>query len=94
MEWEYKIINPHKDGNPNSEFELNELGKEGWELVTISDRCWPTESWYFKRHTASQPGEQEDALRGDVYHMEYVDAETVRPTSCYWDSALGVWKRK
>lgn len=53
MQWEYKIINPHKDGNPNSEFELNELGKERWELVTVVDRGYKIEAWIFKRRLTS-----------------------------------------
>lgn len=59
MKWEYRFINPHKDGNPNAEFELNELGKEGWELVTVIDRGYAIESWIFKRHLSNQSSGQD-----------------------------------
>ena len=49
MLWEYKIIDTSKDGNPDSEYELTELGKEGWELVTIKIDSFGNERWYFKR---------------------------------------------
>jgi len=35
-------------GNLDSEFELNELGKEGWELVCVN-AVGNGMSWYFKR---------------------------------------------
>ena len=60
MKWEYKFINPHKHGNPNSEFELNELGQEGWELVTVIDRGYRIESWIFKRHLTNQSNRPDD----------------------------------
>lgn len=40
--WEYKIINPEVKGwvdkriDPESEQQLNELGNQGWELVSIA----------------------------------------------------------
>lgn len=53
MDWEYKIIDTAKDGNCN-EFELNELGSEGWELCSVLSM--PIKEWastfyrfYFKR---------------------------------------------
>ena len=62
VRWEYKIINDWEweHGNLNSEFELNELGKQGWELVCVvsmllySPGAMPEQigtgkSWYFKR---------------------------------------------
>lgn len=46
--FEYKIIDTGIDGNPDSEFELNELGKDGWELVTIQPE-FNIKRFYFKR---------------------------------------------
>ena len=48
MYWEYQIINSAIDGNPDNEFELNELGKEGWELCGILCQINNTK-FYFKR---------------------------------------------
>jgi hypothetical protein len=47
--WEYKLIhrNPHEQDLP-SEQELNRLGKDGWELVSVVSReCFL--QLYFKR---------------------------------------------
>lgn len=46
--FEYKIINSMLDGNPDSEYELNEIGKEGWELCAILPEI-NTTKFYFKR---------------------------------------------
>lgn len=46
--WEYKIIDDQLEGNPDSVFELNELGKDGWELVFRTSGLGG-ERWYFKR---------------------------------------------
>lgn len=37
--WEYKIINIRSENyrlDPNQDVELNRLGEEGWELVSIT----------------------------------------------------------
>ena len=54
--FEYKIIEPNRDGSPDNEFELNGLGEEGWELVAIkkgfinhNDTIYETDFFYFKR---------------------------------------------
>lgn len=47
--WEYFIVDTSKDGNPDNEYELNELNKEGWELITIKIEVNGSERWYFKR---------------------------------------------
>ncbi len=47
--YEYKIIDDAVDGNPDDEFELNELGKEGWELCAINSSYRGSRRWYFKR---------------------------------------------
>ena len=48
MQYEYQIIDSAVDGNPDSEFELNELGKEGWQLVGILPQINRTR-FYFMR---------------------------------------------
>ena len=50
MKFEYKIIDPEEDGNPDSEYELNELGKDGWQLVGIDTLHVPYQRYYFVRH--------------------------------------------
>jgi selenocysteine lyase/cysteine desulfurase len=38
-QWEYKIINIRSENyrlDPNSATQLNQLGEEGWELVSIT----------------------------------------------------------
>ena len=47
--WEYRILQASIDGNPDSEFELNELGKACWELVTVREDARGDTYWYFKR---------------------------------------------
>jgi len=56
--WEYKIIDDWLDGNPDHEDELNDLGREGWELVTCQKvvarfddgtLVQGAKRWYFKR---------------------------------------------
>lgn len=49
LKYEYLIIDDSKDGNPDSEFELNELGKEIWELCFVLDGINGSRRWYFKR---------------------------------------------
>ena len=53
MRFEYLIIDDSEDGNPDSVFELNELGKEGWELCCIQG-CGHVIKWYFKRTVENQ----------------------------------------
>ena len=48
MQIEYKIIDSNTDGNPDSEYELNELGKDGWELCAIMPQV-NTVRFFFKR---------------------------------------------
>jgi len=62
-QWEYKIINDWEHGDPDSEFELNELGNYGWELVHVQDVVVKIISsgpltgkcWYFKRPVKKIP---------------------------------------
>lgn len=38
-QWEYKIINIRSENyrlDPNAAVQLNELGRDGWELISIS----------------------------------------------------------
>ena len=49
MWWEYKIIETGDGGNPDDEYEMNELGRDGWELVTVKIEHTGAERWYFKR---------------------------------------------
>lgn len=52
-QFEYKVYD-QKDGiNPDSEYELNELGIQGWELVSIrrSDSEYGGYKFYFKRES-------------------------------------------
>ena len=35
QQWEYKIIRPNTDDARPSEQELNALGRDGWELVSV-----------------------------------------------------------
>lgn len=50
MKYEYKIIEDQYDGSCDNEYELNELGKEGWELCAIKVSHWTGNSFfYFKR---------------------------------------------
>lgn len=50
VKYEYKIVSMgglFSNKNPvNVEKKLNELGKEGWELVSVN---WTTNCYYFKR---------------------------------------------
>lgn len=63
VQWEYQIINDWEHGNPDSEEGLNELGKEGWELVSVVDHIVKVISsgpltgkrWYFKRRLQNGP---------------------------------------
>ena len=48
MYWEYRIIDSMVDGNPDGQYELNELGKDGWELCGILTQI-NTTRFYFKR---------------------------------------------
>jgi hypothetical protein len=43
IKYEYKILRGESDSR------LNELGKEGWELVTVTIDSDLLETWYFKR---------------------------------------------
>lgn len=48
--WEYMILDDAQDGTPDTEFEFNELGKEGWELVmSKTNMVVGNTKWYFKR---------------------------------------------
>lgn len=58
--WEYQIIRDWDGCNPDSEFELNDLGKDGWELICVDQvpqySTGPNpkllgtgRSWYFRR---------------------------------------------
>jgi len=47
--WEYKILKDWQEGNPDSVFDLNELGKERWELITFRMAPGLGNVWYFKR---------------------------------------------
>jgi hypothetical protein len=74
MQYENKIINSLKDGNPDSEFELNELGKEGWRLVAINNY-----KFYFIRFilTLCNPSVETpvEFLTSDCIHPgSYIDA--------------------
>lgn len=49
-QFEYKIIRPHENGAPpDTESELNELGLDEWELVTVVYETFSSEKWIFKR---------------------------------------------
>ena len=39
-QFEYIIIEDQKDGSPNNIYELNKLGKEGWELTSQTCRSY------------------------------------------------------
>ncbi len=45
----YLIIDDRKQGSPDSEIELNDLGLLGWELVTVMLLPDGSRRWYFKR---------------------------------------------
>lgn len=47
--WEYMIIKDWEHGNPDSEEDLNDLGKDGWELVAVKREEPIGYVWYFKR---------------------------------------------
>ncbi len=49
VQWEYKIIDDQVDGNPDNEWELNNLGLDRWELVAIKSVASGSTRWYFKR---------------------------------------------
>ncbi len=34
--WEYRILEVSMDLNDNDEIEVNNLGKEGWEMVSVN----------------------------------------------------------
>jgi len=51
--WEYMVIDEHKHGSPDNEFELNELGKEGWELTCSRGDSTGNRTWYFKRRIST-----------------------------------------
>ena len=53
-QYEYKIIRPYEDGNPDSEDELNDLGAEGWLLTAVIDRGTKFEEWIFTRTTGTE----------------------------------------
>ena len=42
--WEYKIVEL-PTGYPDAEKQLNELGSEGWELVTVHPHAAQEQSW-------------------------------------------------
>lgn len=61
-QFEYKIIDDVKGINPDSEEDLNWLGEQGWELVSINPYqtlygTW--RKWYFKRQKV-ETNEQTD----------------------------------
>ena len=49
--FEYQIYDQTDGVNPDSRYELDELGEQGWELVAIrpSDRSVGGYKFYFKR---------------------------------------------
>ena len=63
--WEYMILEPNADGDPDSKVDLDELGKDGWELITVkpgfiqatsNDTApYETDFWYFKRPLEPAP---------------------------------------
>ena len=61
--WEYKIINIRSENyrlDPNAVAELNRLGNDGWELVSITSVNFKTGAidniaMVFKRPAAKQP---------------------------------------
>ena len=52
--FEYKIINANKHSDPGSEYQLNELGKEGWQLVAINTYNYPYPRYYFMRYLSTK----------------------------------------
>ncbi len=34
--WEYRILEVSMDLNDNDEIEVNNLGKEGWEMISVT----------------------------------------------------------
>jgi hypothetical protein len=46
--WEYKIMNPSPLGN--IEAQLNRLGDNGWELVTVLPAAERVQERYFLKH--------------------------------------------
>ena len=55
-QFEYKVYDQANGINPDSEYELNELGSQGWELVAIrrSDSEYGGYKFYFKREALTQ----------------------------------------
>ncbi|MCK5615138.1 DUF4177 domain-containing protein [Candidatus Pacearchaeota archaeon] len=49
--WEYKIMEPNIKPKKLTEalFKLNELGKDEWELIAITNTRLVNERWFFKR---------------------------------------------
>jgi hypothetical protein len=62
MSTEYKIIDTKTDGNPDDEYELNELAKEGWNLVCVKPIFDGSERYYFRRFSIEN--DRELMLRG------------------------------
>jgi len=58
---EYQIIDERLDGNPDNVFELNALGREGWELCGITETLHGAHRWFFKR--SPQPNVSADMLK-------------------------------
>lgn len=51
--WEYKLVqHDMSNESPLDESRLNELGKEGWELVTVFIQPDNKAHYYFKRPSA------------------------------------------
>lgn len=50
MKWEYKIVRDNEGGSgPIQEWQLNDLGAWGWELVAVSHSSTGDRSFIFKR---------------------------------------------
>ena len=94
MQYEYKTIDSYDtqaykqvwagDGNPDSKINLNELGKEGWQLVGILPLTYTTR-FYFMRFimTISTPAAPPPKIKTNPY--EYACKEWLRGCSCSID---------
>ncbi len=55
--WEYRLYGMTSKTRVDNEAELNELGKQGWELVSVENPSDQTDHWclFFKRPAGPPP---------------------------------------